>query len=88
MKQKTVLQAIIAFIFGHKYYVNVFNRRGTPICEISSFIFSTDQEARRHRRELDGSITFQYIETVTFRSRNLYKMGSFSGVDATLLTEE
>ena len=73
MKQKeTVLQAIIAFIFGHKYYANIVNTRGTDKCEISCFIFHTPEEAEEHRRSLDTTLSFLYIETISFRSRKEY----------------
>lgn len=86
MKQ-TVLQAIIAFVFGHKYYVNIFNRRGTTMCEISSFIFSTKEEARQHVLSLEASTTFDHVETVTFRSRNRYLHTAYNGIEATILAD-
>ena len=73
MKQKeTVLQAIIAHIFGHKYYANIINTRGTDKCEMTSFIWHTKEEAEQHRREIDSTLSFLYIETISFRSRKLY----------------
>lgn len=87
MKQ-TVLQAIIAFVFGHKYYVNIFNRRGTPMCEISSFIFPTKEEADAHLKSMETSIAFQHIETVTFRSRNIYRHTIYERVETTILADK
>lgn len=88
MKQQTVLQAIIAFVFGHKYYVNIFNRRGTPVCEISSFIFSSKEEAEAQRKEMEGTVTFNYVETVTFRSRNAYEHTTYNRMEVTILADK
>ena len=70
--KESVLQAIIAFVFGHKYYANIVNTRGTDKCELTSFIFRTKKEAEKHRKALESTRTFDYIETVTFRSRREY----------------
>lgn len=69
---KTVLQAIIDHIFGHKYYANIINTRGTDKCELSSFIHRTREDADRHRREIEGTYSFLYIETISFRSHKTY----------------
>lgn len=87
-QQKTVLQAIIAFIFGQKYYVNVFNRRGTPMCEVSSFIFQSKKDAIKHKQSVEASPTFNHVETITFRSRNLYRVGTFNRMETTILVDE
>lgn len=68
----SVLQAIVAFIFGHKYYANIVNTRGTDRFEVASFIFLSKEEAIRHRRSLDTTRSYQYVETVSFRSRMVY----------------
>ena len=72
MPQETVLQAIIAHIFGHKYYVNIINTRGTDRCEATSFIHRSKEAAEKHRREIESTRSFLYIETVTFRSHKTY----------------
>lgn len=69
---ETILEAVFAFIFGHKYYANIVNTRGTGKCEVASFIFTTKEDADRHRRRLDTTRSFLYVETVSFRSRKLY----------------
>ena len=69
---ETVLQAIIAHIFGHKYYANIINTRGTDKCEVSSFIHRSKEEAEKHRRDIESTRTFLYIETISFRSRKDY----------------
>ena len=72
MAKETVLQAIIAHIFGHKYYANIINIRGTDKCEVSSFIHRSKEEAEKHRRDIESTRTFLYIETISFRSRKDY----------------
>ena len=68
----TVLQLIIAHILGNKYYANIINTKGTDKCEISCFIHRTKEEADRHRREIEETRSFLYIETISFRSRKNY----------------
>ena len=70
---ETVLQAIIAHIFGHKYYVNIINTKGTDRCETTSYIHPTRESAEKHRREIESTSSFLWIETVSFRSRKVYK---------------
>lgn len=69
---ETVLQAIIAFVFGHKYYVNIVNTLGTSQCETTSFIHHSKAEAKAHRKEIESTRSFLFIETVSFRSRREY----------------
>ena len=69
---KTVIIAIVEFLLGKKYYANIINTRGIKRCELSSFIFSTRQEAEKHKQELDSTASYQYVETVSFRSRMDY----------------
>ena len=68
----TVLQLIIAHILGNKYYANIINTKGTDKCEISSFIHRTKEAAEQHRREIETTRSFLYIETISFRSRKNY----------------
>lgn len=74
MAKETVLQAIIAHIFGHKYYANIVNTRGTYRCEISSFIHKSKEDAERHRREIESTRSFLFVETISFRSRMDYEL--------------
>lgn len=68
----TVLTEIAAFLFGRKYYANIVNTRGTTKNEICSYIFRSKAAAYRHRDTLMTTRSFQYIETVSFRSRHEY----------------
>ena len=72
MIMETVLQSILAFILGHKYYVNIINTRGTDRCETTSYIHRSKEEAELHRRDIESTSSYNYIETVSFRSRKLY----------------
>jgi hypothetical protein len=71
--KETLLQKIIAHIFGRKYYANIINTRGTARCELTCFIFNTKEQAEQHRKEnVDSGVSFMYIETISFRSRKEY----------------
>lgn len=67
----TVLKEIIAFLFGRKYYANVIATKGVAKQEICSYIFVTREAAERHRREIETTLSFNFIETVSFRSRKI-----------------
>ncbi|MBR3625064.1 MAG: hypothetical protein IKN48_01740 [Bacteroidaceae bacterium] len=71
MKQ-SLLEKIIAFMFGNRYYANIVNTRGTTRCELTCFIFNTREQAELHRQQLGMVASFDFIETVSFRSRRLY----------------
>ena len=70
---ETVFQAIIAHLFGHKYYVNIVNTKGTDKCETTSFIHGSKAEAEAHKRDIQSTSSFIWVETVSFRSRMVYK---------------
>ena len=64
----TVLKEIIAFLFGRKYYANIVATKQ----EICSYIFATKEAANRHRLEIETTLSFTFVETVTFRSRRVH----------------
>lgn len=68
----TVLTEIIAFLLGRKYYANVIITRGVAGHELCSYIFRTKQEAEEHRQQLDTTLSFRFVETISFRSRKEY----------------
>lgn len=72
MKEKNLFEAIMATIMGHKYYANIINTKGTKKCEITSFIHPTREAAEQHKREIESTSSFLYVETITFRSRKIY----------------
>ncbi len=67
----TVLKEILAFLFGRKYYANIIATKGVSKMEICSFIFSTKEAAARHRADIDATMSFSYVETISFRSRRV-----------------
>lgn len=73
MGQETLLTKIIDFIFGHKYYANIINTRGTDKCDVTSFIHRTKEDAIKHKQEVESGWSYIIVETISFRSRNIYK---------------
>lgn len=65
-------KAIVEMTIGRKYYVNIINTRGTARHEASCFIFSSPEAAKQHADSLRSNRSYAYIETVSFRSRNIY----------------
>ena len=70
--QTTVLKEIIAFLFGRKYYANIVGTKGTTEMQLCSFIFQTIVQADKHLDVLMNTLSFRYIETISFRSRKDY----------------
>ena len=70
--ETTVLKEVIAFIFGRKYYANIVATKGTVEMQICSYIFRNKTDAKKHRDEIYSTLSFQYIETISFRSRRIY----------------
>lgn len=68
----TVLKEVVAFLFGRKYYANIIATKGTAEIQICSFIFRTKEAAAKHRDSLKSTMSFIFIETVSFRSRKDY----------------
>lgn len=68
----TVLKEVIAFLFGRKYYANIIATKGTTKMEICSYIFATKYDADVHRHDIERTLSFQFIETISFRSRRDY----------------
>ncbi len=69
---KSLLSVIVEFLLGKKYYAVIINTRGTRRCEISSIIFPTREAAEKHKNELSATASYQWVETISFRSRNDY----------------
>ncbi len=70
--QTTVLKEIVAFLFGRKYYANIVATKGTDKMELCSYIFPDKAEADKHRDDLQTTLSFIFIETISFRSRKEY----------------
>ena len=67
----TVFNEILAFLLGRKYYANIITPTGVAKQEICSYIFATKEAAERHRDEIETTLSFRYIETISFRSRKV-----------------
>lgn len=67
----TVFNEILAFLFGRKYYANIIATKGVAKQEICSYIFATREAADRHRVEIETTLSFRFVETVSFRSRKV-----------------
>ena len=67
----TVFNEILAFLLGRKYYANIIATKGVAKQEICSYIFTSRAAAERHRREIDNTLSFRFVETVSFRSRKV-----------------
>lgn len=67
-----IIQSILAMILGQQYWANIINTRGTDRCELCCYIFTTKEDAEQHRRDLESTASFMYVETVSFRSRRQY----------------
>lgn len=72
MATETVLESIIAFLFGHKYYANIILTKGLDKYEITSFIHRSKEDADRHRKAIGATTSFSFVETISFRSRMDY----------------
>lgn len=70
---ETVLQRIIAFVIGHKYYANIIRTKGLGgTVDLTSFIHPTKADALAHRRDIEQTASYSYVETISFRSRETY----------------
>ncbi|MGN0032451.1 MAG: hypothetical protein ACI358_01525 [Candidatus Limimorpha sp.] len=68
----TLFEEIIAFVFGRKYYANIIATKGVERQEICSYIFTSISQAEKHRMEIETTLSFTFVETVSFRSRKRY----------------
>ncbi len=64
-----VLNAVLDYLFGHKYYANIVNTQGTSKCDICSYIFLSKEQALKHKAEIDNMVTFKFVTTISFRSK-------------------
>ncbi len=70
---RRLFKEIAAFIFGRTYYAVIIGHIGSgDHYDIASQIHATAASADAHRRRIEQTRSFIYIETVTFRSRKAY----------------
>ncbi len=64
-----VIESILDFLLGRKYYAAVLWRTSTEIFEISSRIFRTREEVEEYREAMHGNRTYRIHAVVSFRTR-------------------
>lgn len=69
---KIVIERIMALLFGTKYYLNIINWKGTDRCQPTEFIWKTREQAEAHRKKIEDTLSFRFIQTISFRSRIEY----------------
>lgn len=69
---KIVIERILALLFGTKYYINIINWRGTDKCQATEYIFRSREQAMENKRHIQETLSFDYVQTITFRSRKEY----------------
>lgn len=57
-------------IFGYRYYAIIIGTQGSGIYEVASQIHRTKKSAEEHRIRIVNTLTYVYIETISFRSKN------------------
>ena len=68
----SLFQRIAEFLLGHRYYANIINVRGTDRCEVTCHIFRSPDDARKHADSIRSTLSFDFVETVSFRSHRVY----------------
>lgn len=69
----SIINEIISFIFGRKYYAITAYARGTTNVYILGDIYTSKEEANKKKQELENeNLSYKYIETISFRSRRNY----------------
>ena len=70
MEKESLLTMLTRHLLGRKYYANIVVSAGSFDYGISNYIFRTKEEADRHKQTLENNRSFDYVETISFRSRN------------------
>lgn len=70
--KKSLFGLITEFVLGRRYYVNIIVTVGTDRYEATSYIFDTKEGAEEHRSRIGQTLSYRYVETVSFRSRYAY----------------
>lgn len=64
-----LLNSILDFLFGKKYYAVVLWRTSTDIFEISSHIFRNKGQVEAYKETMYGNRTYRIHAVVSFRTR-------------------
>ena len=67
-----LITEILDLLFGRKYYANIINVKGTGKYEMTSYIFSNKEDAKRHEERVKTTLSFIFVETISFRSKREY----------------
>lgn len=68
----SVLQLIINFVFGRKYYACILNVSGTQKYDISCFIFTSTKEVEDYKEQMKTNLRYSVVKVISFRSRMNY----------------
>ena len=69
---KRCINLILNALYGREYYAVIVGERGSDRYDLTSCIHHTAEEAEAHRRRIEMTRTYVYVETVRFRSRREY----------------
>jgi len=61
--------SLLDYLFGPRYWANIVRTRGTDRVEICSYIFRTRADARAHQTTLESLRSYDYLATISFRTR-------------------
>lgn len=64
-----LLNSILDYLFGKKYYAVILWRTSTDIFEISSRIFRNKQQVEAYKETMYGNRTYRIHAVVSFRTR-------------------
>ena len=64
-----VLNLILDHLLGPKYYATSLITVGTDSSELTSAIHRTREQADAHRAQIDSTLSYRYITTITFRTK-------------------
>ena len=70
--KKSLIQRILEYFFGFQYFADIINVRGTDRCEVTCYIFHTCEEAQKQHDTIRTTLSFDYVETISFRSHRVY----------------
>ena len=72
-KMRKIRKKIIQLLFGRVYYAVIIGETGSgDRYDIASKIHLSRASAEAHRRRIEQTRSFIYIETIKFRSRRVY----------------
>ena len=72
-EKKSILRRIVEDLLGHKYYVNIVALTGTDRFDVAGNIWTSRKAAKEHKKSIDATASYTFIETVSFRSHNIYQ---------------